>query len=271
MTTNLKYFQLLQQLEKNPLRPKVAAAFDIADDFRRDMERVGADRRLSAEGRRDATQDLLRKAVRDLRDARAPIAEMEKKLDAKRAAVAMPAFDRSDDYALKLRMELRQTLKTADAGQRALLLAKPAYADALLETEPEASGLFLAEDFKGTISPEIQRDREIVAAAKEKRQAGMFGPQLAEIEELERTLAEANMIPAVARGDIQSDSGLEGREFEELAKKIENRQGAVWLTSDRKQVVEVGAGKATYRPASADEARDGRVFTSAAYEADRVA
>ena len=25
MTTNLKYFQLLQQIEKNPLRPKVAA------------------------------------------------------------------------------------------------------------------------------------------------------------------------------------------------------------------------------------------------------
>ena len=61
MSTNVKYFQLLQQIEKNPLRPKVAAAFDVADDFKRDMERVGADRRLSAEGRADATRDLLKK------------------------------------------------------------------------------------------------------------------------------------------------------------------------------------------------------------------
>jgi hypothetical protein len=38
MATNLRYFQLLQQIENNPLRPMVAGAFDIADDFRRDME-----------------------------------------------------------------------------------------------------------------------------------------------------------------------------------------------------------------------------------------
>ena len=47
MSTNLKYFQLLQQIEKNPLRSKVAAAADIVGDFKLDMERVAADRRLS--------------------------------------------------------------------------------------------------------------------------------------------------------------------------------------------------------------------------------
>jgi hypothetical protein len=51
MSTNLKYFQLLQQIDKNPLRPKVARAFDVATDFKLDVERVGADRKLSAEGK----------------------------------------------------------------------------------------------------------------------------------------------------------------------------------------------------------------------------
>ena len=51
MSTNLRYFQLLQQIEKNQLRPKVAAAFDIADDFRRDMERVAAPCHLSTDRR----------------------------------------------------------------------------------------------------------------------------------------------------------------------------------------------------------------------------
>src|ERR1700681_2098031 len=63
MTTNLKYFQLLQQIEKNPLRPKVAAAVDIVTDFALDAEAVGLDRRLSPEGKRDKAQGSLRKAL----------------------------------------------------------------------------------------------------------------------------------------------------------------------------------------------------------------
>jgi hypothetical protein len=46
-TTNLKYFQLLAQLEKNPLRPKVVGAFDVAFDFANYMQRIEADKRLS--------------------------------------------------------------------------------------------------------------------------------------------------------------------------------------------------------------------------------
>jgi len=38
MSNNLRYYQLLQQTEKNPLRKTVAPAFDVADEFKRDME-----------------------------------------------------------------------------------------------------------------------------------------------------------------------------------------------------------------------------------------
>ncbi len=164
--STLRNSQLLQQVGRHPLKSSLAKAFDIAETFQGDVEFLRLED-LTATARQKAMQSKLRGAIRDLRDARAPIGELQKKVDEKRKLVSMPKFDRSDDYGLKLRMELRQTLKTTtDPGQRELLLAKPAYADALLETEPEVSGLFLAEDFKGTISPEIQRDRDIVAAAK---------------------------------------------------------------------------------------------------------
>jgi len=106
-----------------------------------------------------------------------------------------------------------------DTGQRELTLNDPAFGDAMLEQPPILSGFFLAEDFKGTISPEIQRDRDIVAAAKEKRLAGMFGPQLTEITELEKTVADANMIADIARVDLQSHSGMEPLVFAEFVKR----------------------------------------------------
>jgi hypothetical protein len=53
MSTNLKYYQLLSQIaENNPFKKTVAApVFDIATDFKRDMEIVAANRNLSPEGR----------------------------------------------------------------------------------------------------------------------------------------------------------------------------------------------------------------------------
>jgi hypothetical protein len=277
--SNLRNSQLLQQIGRHPLKAALARCFDIAETFQGDVEFLQLNRDLSPEGRENARQSKLRAAIRDLRDARVPVKDLQAKLDKKRKAVAMPEYDRSNDYALKLRMELRQTLKTTDPGQRALLLAKPAYADALLETEPEASGLFLAEDFKGTISPEIQRDRDIVAAAKEKRLAGMFAPQLAEIDELEKTVSEANMIADLARNDLQLHSGIEDRRvFEEFVKPIEAKQNAVWLKRDTdlkgNAIVRVfdPANHTAFPIATADQVRDGVFFKDfEEYQASRVA
>src|SRR5258706_2033489 len=203
---------------------------------------------------------------------------MRKKLDAKSKAVQIPLFDHSDDYGLKLRMELRQTLKTADPGQRALLLANPAYADALLETEPEASGLFLAEDFKGAVSAEIQRDRDIAAAAKEKRLEGLFSAELAEIAELKETIDSANMIFDLALVDLKLHSEMNDRAFAEFTTPIMNRKNAVWLkrstNSEGREVVYVFDPKDYAHPriASPDEVRDGVEYPSlAAYQASRAA
>jgi hypothetical protein len=163
-----------------------------------------------------------------------------------------------------------------DTGQRELTLNDPAFADAMLEQPPVLSGLFLAEDFKGTISPEIQRDRDIVAAAKEKRLAGMFGRELEEIAALEQTVAEANMIADIAKGDLQSNSGLEPRVFEEFVKPVETKQNAPWLRKfvengrEIVRVVDLETNRA--HVASEREILDGKFYKDhAEYLADRSA
>ena len=80
--------QLLQQMESNPLRSSLAKALDIAEEFQGAIEFVSGNRDLSPEGRQKATQAHLRKAIRDLRDARGPLNDLQAKLDAKRKAAA---------------------------------------------------------------------------------------------------------------------------------------------------------------------------------------
>jgi hypothetical protein len=274
--SNLRNAQLLSQVAGHPLKSSLAKALDVAETFAGDVEFLTLDKNLSAEGRNNARQAKLRAAIRDLRDARAPINDLQAKLDTKRKAVAMPAFDPKDSVGFLRRQELRSVLRTMDAGQRAMHLNDPSFADAMLELSPVASGLFLAEDFEGTVSPEIQRDRDIVAAAKEKRLAGMFAPQLAEIAELESTIAEANMIADVARVELQSSSGMEWPTFNEFTKPIELKANAPWLrrfTEEGREVVRViEPGTSTARIATEREVLDGKFYSDfAAYQADRAA
>jgi hypothetical protein len=273
MNNNFRNAELLGKLERHPLKAALAKALDVAEAFGFDTEHLSLNTDLSPRGRDNARRAKLRAALRDLRDdVKAPIAELQKRLDVKSKAVQMPPFDRSDDYGLKLRMELRQTLKTADPGQRELLLAKPAYADALLETEPEASGLFLAEDFKGTISAEIQRDRDIVAAAKEKRLAGMFGRELEEIAELKETIDGANMIADLALVDLKLHSEMDDRTFTQFVAPIMNRKNAPWKMADGKTICKVVNGKAEYHLGSDEELRDAVDYPNEAeYLASRAA
>jgi hypothetical protein len=148
----------------------------------------------------------------------------------------------------------------------------------MLEQPAVLSGLFLAEDFKGTISPEIQRDRDIVAAAKEKRLAGMFGRELEEITALEQTIAEANMIADLARGDLKLHSGMDDpRVFEEFVKPIEAKQNAPWLRKEKdfdgnERVIVIDVQNHRSRVATEREILDGKYYAShQEYLADRAA
>jgi hypothetical protein len=235
-----------------------------------DMQRVAADRRLSAEGRRDATQDLLRKAVRDLRDVAKPLNEFRDATDLMRAKVKRPAFDKSDFVGALARQEIRAASRAMSSGQRAGKLSgekrSTAFVDAVLEFEddPWLSGIDVFN----------VNEVQVFEEAKLERLRDLHGPLLDQVAERENTEREVrDLILAVARVDIQAASGLESKVFEAIARPIETRAGAPWILPDRKTVCEVlPNGQAAYHPASEDELRDGRQFPDlAAYLASRAA
>jgi hypothetical protein len=194
MSNNFRNAELLGKLERHPLKAQLARALDASEFFAGDVEHIKLDRRLSAEGRDEARRSKLRAALRDNRDARASLDQMKAALEVKRAAVQRPPLDRTDRIAVDDRRELRTILRGMDRGARALLLsgagADPDFIDAMLEAKPIVSGLMPEEKF-------------IVDAAREQRLAGLYGPQIAEITELENTIAEANSIFDLALVDFE--------------------------------------------------------------------
>jgi hypothetical protein len=275
--SNLRNSQLLQQVGRHPLKAALARCFDISETFAGDVEFLSLDKNLSSEGRENARQSKLRAAIRDLRDARAPIHELETKLAAKRKAVAMPKFDPADTIGFLRRMELRTALRSMEnSGQRELLLQDPAFADAMLEQPPVLSGLQPQQI--GEDKSKGNQDFLLVEAAKKQRLESLFAPQLAEIAELEGTVAEANMIADLARVDLQSSSGMEPRVFAEFVKPVEAKQNAVWLKRDTdlkgNAIVRVfdPANHTAFPIATADQVRDGVFFKDfEEYQASRAA
>jgi hypothetical protein len=230
MSTNLKYFQLMQQIEKNPLRPMAAPAFDIASDFRRDMEELEQNRKWSPEGRRDEAQKHLRKALRDLRDMQKPLDEYRSKTATMSAVAKRPPIDKGDFVAALARRELREASRAMKFGQRTMRMTgarrSTAFLDAILEFEddPWMSGIDI----------DNPNELEVYELAKRERLRDFHGPlldQIAERDSMEKEVRD--LIIAVARGDIQNDSGLESRDFEALARPIETRQGAPWLRKEK--------------------------------------
>jgi hypothetical protein len=269
-TTNLKYFQLLQQIEKNPFAKTVApAVFDIASDFRKDMEVVGADRRLSPEGKWDRTRDHLRKALRDLRNIQKPLDEYHKQTESMRASIKLASYDKTDVVAALNRRELRDASRAMTPGQRAMYMTGKTrstdFIDAVLEQPAWVSGFDLYS--------EEGLDAKTFKTAQAERLQDLHGPVLDTIAERDSTESEIrDLIVSVARVDIQDVSGMSGREFEAAAKPIETRADGPWLTVDREQVIEIGAdGFAKYRPASADDVNNGRVYNEAEFRASLTA
>jgi hypothetical protein len=271
MSTNSKYFQLLQQIEKNPLKPKVAAAFDIVSDFALDAEAVGLDRRLSQEGKRDKTQGNLRKALRDLRDLRkTALDEHHAKTESMRAAVKRPTFDKSDVVGAMNRRELRDAARAMSFGQRAALMSGPTrdkdFVDAVLEQAAWVSGI-------NTYDP---GELALYEGAKAERLRDLHGSLLDQIEERDAVESEAQMILDVARGDLKVNSGMDDRAFADFAKVIESKIGAPWLRKDADgtiRVIDLAApGGPVGRVATEDEVRDGRFFANLEeYQASRAA
>jgi hypothetical protein len=261
--SNIRNAQLLQRVQAHPLKAQLAKALDIAESFSGDIQFLQLDKNLSPEGRDNQRRTKLRAAIRDLRDAKVPLDKLEAKLTEKRKAVAMPAFDPADTVGFLRRQELRAAMRTMERGPRALLLQDPAFADAMLELPPILSGLVPDEQF-------------LVDAIKETRLKTLFAPQLAEIDALADTVAEARAIVDIAHNDLKSESGMQEHVFNEFVKPIEAKQGAPWLrraVEEGREVVRVvDLDRGVGRVATEREILDGKYYKNfEEYRADRGA
>ena len=263
--------QLMSQIgENNPFKKTVAAAFDISSDFERDMEAVGLNRKLSAEGKREAAQGHLRQAIRDLRDLQKPLSEHHAKTEAMRGAVKAPSYDKTDIVGAMNRKELRDLARSMSFGQRQMRMLGEHrdvnFVDALLEHEAWVSGF-------DVFNP---NERELFEAARQSRLRDLHGSLLDAIDEREAMEQEALMVVSVVRNDIQSDSGLESKDFEAEAKRIESKIDGPWLKRFVESGIEVirvvDLENHAARIATPDEIRDGKFYKDhAEYLADRAA
>jgi hypothetical protein len=268
---NPRNHHLMSQIgESNPFKKTVAAAFDIASDFERDMEALGLNRKLSAEGKQEAAQGHLRLALRSLRDLKKPIEEFHAKTEAMRATAKLPTYDKTDFVAAMNRRELRDRSCQMTFGQRAMHMTGDTrsidFLDAVFEQPAWVSG----------IDVHNPNELQIYEEAKQSRLQDIHGPLLATIGERDRIESEALMIPTVLRNDIASDCGLSRDDFEAVAKVVESKIGAPWLkrfNEDGREVIRVvDLENHAARIASPDEVRDGKYYRDhAEFLADRAA
>jgi hypothetical protein len=267
MSTHLQNLQIMQQL-KTPLAKKLApAAFDLGEFFQKDMADVNW--KYSPEARPAEAAKLRRKAIRDLHDnIRKPIDKRRAATEAMRAKATMPAFDKTDKDAAKARHEAREASRTMSSGERRALMSgpnrDPDFIDAVRERKPWYSGIREPDEL------------QILEIAIQERSRELNAPLLDAVAARDSEDEEVLMVYNKVRNDIAAiaaDSGLDRDAFEAEAKPIEAGGDKPWVTSDRRQVIEIQLdGWAFYRPgASNEEGEHGRVYSPQAYQADRSA
>ena len=102
MMSTFRTPDFLERLGRHPMKGALAKCLDVAETFIGDCERVRIDRHLSDSGRVAAVEKHLRGALRDIRDARAPISEM-------RATVQATRGGEATDFSSRRRCGLPQT------------------------------------------------------------------------------------------------------------------------------------------------------------------
>jgi uncharacterized protein YdaT len=263
---NQRNAKLLEERYSNhPLRSDVQNALESAERFAAKAASIRQNKDLSQEGKTNAVKSQLRAALRDVRDAGAPVAEMKERLNAIQASISIPKFDKADMVGALGRQEIRQALRGMSLGDRAGLLlgdgADPRWIDAVLEQPPLLSGT----------------PPELYDQAKVSRLESLFQKEIAQGEDLDQQISEGDAALTIARQDVARAADLPEHEFNKISEEIESKKNAVWLRREKdihgnETVVVVPLKGGAARLASAEEAREGKYYPNhAAWLADRAA
>jgi hypothetical protein len=253
---NIRNAKLLEErYASHPMRDDLKSALEAAERFADKAASIRQDGNLSHEGRNNATKAALRSVLRDVRDSGAQVLEMKARLNAIQASIAMPKFDKTDVAGALARQEIRQALRGMSLGDRAGLLfgegADPRWIDAVLEAPALLSGT----------PPELYEQ------AKGQRIEGLFAREIADGEDLNQQIEEAEAALQIARQDVARAANLPEHEVNKLVDEVNSKRDAPWLRREKDLsgneviiVVPIKGGAA--RPATEQEQRDGRYFDS---------
>jgi hypothetical protein len=201
---------------------------------------------MTPRGQRQALQEaLVGNHGKAWARANATVVKARKQIAARDAALVIKDPDQS--YAgVHGRWEARQWL----------LSLEPSVRQAVAETTEDIRIL----EAMVTAPPQLSGVNLPASAAKIERRYKevMYPAELAAIAADDAVVAVAEACMYVQRNELRStlDNNMQPRDFDELMKPIEVDRP--WLTSDRKQVVEINAdGTASYHPASQAEIDDG--------------
>jgi hypothetical protein len=202
MNLNPRNQSLLSQIsEHNPFKKMATAVFDIGIAFDRDVETIGQDRRLSAEGKAAKAKERVEQAMRALDDVQKPIDDYRKQTASLRSGIKTPSYDKTDNYAAGLRRELRDRSVAMSFGQKAALLSGSTrdtnFIDAVLEQAAWVSGFDIHNP----------NELELYKAAGESRLRDLNGSLMDALEARAGTESEIMMVVNVVRNDINDIQG----------------------------------------------------------------
>jgi hypothetical protein len=227
MKLNQRNQSLIERYASHPLKANVERALMAAEKFGDRAAAIRSNRDLSDEGRTKELQAQIRSTLRDIRDAGAPLSEMRAKLDALQATITKPQFDKTDVAGALARREIREAIRGLSLGDRAALLvgdgADERFVTAVLEQPALLSGT----------------PPELYERALTQRLETLFKAEIAQGEQLDNQIAEAEAGLTIARQDIAQASGLKDHEFGKLVDEVNARKSKIWLKREDRNGSEV--------------------------------
>jgi hypothetical protein len=276
--TQKSFLDPFDRLPNHPLKPAMRSAMiaarAAAEQFGGHRIALASDRRMTELGQRQALRDALTgDHGKAWSRAKAPVAKARAEIKARRAALVVKDHDYAGVDSLaglakvlvaeSREKETREYLLglNPQARMAKALTGDPRIVESAMKLAPELSG---SDELPHGIADQIE----------ERYFQQKFPKELAELEADEAVVRAAEDAVGSAYNEMRQVLGLsdherDRNEFETLMKSIEV---GPWLTSDKKQVIEIGAdGFAKYRPASADEVETGRVYNEAEFRASLTA
>jgi hypothetical protein len=240
------------------VRAAVSHAFDAANKFASTKAELAKGGKLTPAGQIDALRNSLPGAAKQWAAAHSPIAKLAGEAQARRAALKVKAPAKDDFAAVHAQYEMRQFLLGLPKLDRMALLTGTndvRIMESALSAPPELSGL-------------AGKEFEQIAKQVEARYFQMTaGTDIAELEELEALVDEAQAAMAVARGELRNVADMDQREFEAVVGPAVNSV-RTWLVKngDGKTPMVCSVddnGNASYHQATPFEIETGTYYKNA--------